>query len=272
MAFTTLHGRPIEVQGRAVAGRAVLRLKDAGGVKRELVDLAERHQALRAEVSSLRALIERLPSPVWIRNAAGRLTFANAAYAHAVEAPDQEAVVGNEIELFDNHSRDVIARERASTGVYAGRLPAIVAGTRRSLDVLEVRSAAGSAGLGIDATEAEAMRSALARMVDAHRRTLDQLSTGVAMFNSAQRLTFYNSAYRALWNLDASYLDQQPSDSAVLDTLRAARKLPEEQDFRQWKAQLHSAYRAVEAKEQTWHLPDGRTLRVATTPNPDGGV
>ena len=272
MAFTTLHGRPIEVQGRAIAGRAVLRLKDAGGVKRELVDLAERHQALRSEVSSVRALVERLPSPVWICNAAGRLTFANAAYAHAVEAPDVDAVVGKEIELFDNHSRDVIARERASTGAFAGRLPAVVAGTRRSLDVLEVRSAAGSAGLGIDATEAEAMRGALGRMVDAHRRTLDQLSTGIAMFNSAQRLTFYNAAYRAVWNLDPSYLDQQPSDSAMLDTLRTARKLPEEQDFRQWKAQLHSAYRAVEAKEYTWHLPDGRTLRVVTTPNPDGGV
>ena len=87
MAFTTLNGRPIECMGRAIAGRAVLRLKDAGGIKRELVDLAERHQALRSEVSSLRALVERLPSPVWIRDTAGRLTFVNAAYAQAVEAP-----------------------------------------------------------------------------------------------------------------------------------------------------------------------------------------
>ena len=58
----------------------------------------------------------------------------------------------------------------------------------------------------------------------------------------------------------------------MIEELRAARKLPEEQDFRQWKAQLHEAYRAVEAKEHTWHLPGGRTLRVVTTPNPDGGV
>ena len=58
----------------------------------------------------------------------------------------------------------------------------------------------------------------------------------------------------------------------MLDTLRAARKLPEEQDFRQWKQQLHEAYRAVEPKEHMWHLPDGRTLRVVTTPNPEGGV
>ena len=39
MALTTLAGRAIEAQGRAVGGRAVLRLKDASGVKRELPSL-----------------------------------------------------------------------------------------------------------------------------------------------------------------------------------------------------------------------------------------
>jgi signal transduction histidine kinase len=109
-------------------------------------------------------------------------------------------------------------------------------------------------------------------MVDAHRRTLDQLATGVAIFGSNQRLSFYNAAYRSLWDLDVEFLDRGPTDSAVLDRLRAARKLPDEQDFRQWKSALHEAYRAVEAKEHTWHLPDGRTMRVVTTPNPEGGV
>jgi len=272
MSFTTLAGRPIEAQGRAVAGRAVLRLKDAGGVKRELLFLVQRHEALLSEVASLRTLIERLPSPVWTRDTAGRLTFVNAAYARAVEAPSAADAVERSMELLDSAARENIARARTAGGAYAGRLPAIVAGTRRSFDVLDFRTETGSAGLGIDATEAETMRSAFARMVDAHRRTLDQLSTGVAMFDADHRLTFYNAAYRVLWNLDASYLEQGPTDSAVLDELRAARKLPEEHDFRQWMAQLHTAYCAVEAQEQTWHLPDGRTLRVVTTPNPDGGV
>ena len=272
MNFTTLAGRPIEAQGRAVAGRAVLRLKDASSLKRDLLDLVERHEALLSEAASLRALIEKLPSPVWTRDAAGRLTFVNAAYARAVETLNAADAVDRRLELLDSAARENIARARTAGGAYAGRLPAVVAGTRRSFDVLDFRTETGSAGLAIDATEAETMRSALARMVDAHRRTLDALSTGVAMFNAERRLTFHNAAYRALWNLDASYLEQGPSDSAVLDALRAARKLPEERDFRQWKAQLHTAYSAVEAQEQTWHLPDGRTLRVVTTPNPDGGV
>ena len=272
MTLTTRAGSVIEAQGRAVTGRAVLRLKDLSSVKRELLELAGRHEALLADVALLRALIERLPSPVWTRDAAGRLTFVNAAYARAVEARNAADAVERGLELLDSAARENISRSRAAGGAYAGRLSAIVAGARRSFDVLDLRTATGSAGLGIDATEAETMSNALARMVDAHRRTLDQLSTGVAMFDANQSLSFYNAACRALWDLEAGYLEEAPSDSAVLERLRTARKLPEEQDFRQWKAQLQEAYRAIEAKEHTWHLPDGRTLRVVTTPNPDGGV
>ena len=242
MAFTTLSGRPIEAQGRAIAGRAVLRLKDASGVKRDLLDLAERYEALQSEIAALRALIEKLPSPVWLRDATGRLIFVNAAYAQAVEARDPADAIERSLELLDSAARANIAQARHANGGYAGRLPAVVAGARRSFDVLDFQTETGSAGLGIDATEAETMRSALARLVDAHRRTLDQLSTGVAMFGADQKLTFYNAAYRALWNLDAAFLDRGPTDSAVLEELRATRKLPEERDFRQWKAQLHGAY------------------------------
>ena len=272
MTLTTLSGHPIEVQGRAIGGRAVLRLKDASGIKRELVELVARYERLSTELASLRALVEKLPSPVWARDAAGKLTFVNAAYARAVEARNAAEAIARHLELLDSAARENITQVRIGSGAYAGRLRAVVAGARRTFAVLDVATETGSAGIGIDATEVETLRGALTRLADAHRRTLDQLSTGVAMFGADHRLTFYNAAYRALWDLDAGFLDQGPTDSAVIDVLRAARKLPEEQDFRQWKAQLHEAYRAVEAKEHTWHLPGGRTLRVVTTPNPDGGV
>ena len=272
MTLTTLAGHPIEAQGRAIGGRAVLRLKDASGIKRELVELLARYDKQSIELVALRALAEKLPSPIWTRDAAGHLTFVNAAYVRAVEANSAADAIERRLELLDSTARENIAQECSASGAYAGRLRAVVAGARRTIDVLDFRTETGSAGIGMDATEEETMRSALARLADAHRRTLDQLSTGVAMFGPDHRLTFYNAAYRALWDLDAGFLDQSPTDSAVIEALRAARKLPEEQDFRQWKAQLHEAYRAVEAKDYTWHLPGGRTLRVVTTPNPDGGV
>ena len=272
MSLVSTGGRTIEAEGRAIGGRAVLRLRDASGLKGELAELNARHDKLLSDTESLRSLIEALPTPVWTRDITGALVFSNGAYAKAVEAKDPTDALARNVELLNRAARDEASRARAAGQSYRGRVPIIVAGSRRAFDVLVVPTRKGSAGIGIDATEAEAMRAELMRLSEAHRRTLDELATGVAIFGTDQRLTFYNAAYRSLWELEAGFLDQLPSDSAVLDQLRSARKLPEEQDFRQWKAALHEAYRAAEAKEHLWHLPDGRTLRVVTTPNPQGGV
>jgi signal transduction histidine kinase len=272
MTLTTTAGHPLEAEGRAVAGRAVLRLRDVSGIESELMDLAARHDRLTGDVETMKSLLNTLPAPVWARDRNGRLTFVNAAYAHAVEAEDPSDAVTRELELLDRTARENLARARAEGAARTERLPAIVAGERRVFDVVDAPSSAGSAGMAIDATEVEAMRADLARMIEAHRRVLDQLATGVAIFNVDRKLIFYNAAFRSLFELDAAMLDQMPPDGSLLDTLRANRKLPEEQDFRQWKQQLYEAYRAVEPREHMWHLPDGRALRVVTAPNPEGGV
>ena len=227
-----------------------------------------------SDIESLRTLIDALPSPVWTRDIAGALTFVNPAYARAVEAKDPAdalARVGRTARPASRATRP--AGARAAGKIYV----APHAGDRRRL-AAQFRRARRADPQGQrrhrhrrDRSRGDARASSTASN-DAHRRTLDQLATGVAIFTADQRLTFYNAAYRSLWDLDAGFLDQNPTDSAVLDQLRAARKLPEEQDFREWKAALHEAYRATEAAEHVWHLPDGRTMRVVTTPNPQGGV
>lgn len=272
MTLTTLGAKSVEAEGRAIGGRAVMRLRDVSGIKGELVALSARHDRLVGDMMALRTLIDALPFPVWARDQEGRLDFVNAAYANAVEARDPTEAVERNLELLDKSARDDAARMREGGTPYRGRVPAVIAGARRMFDVVEVPTRAGSAAVGIDATEVETVRSEMARMVDAHRRTLDQLATGVATFGADHTLRFYNEAYRALWDLDASFLDHGPTDSAILDRLRTGRKLPEQQDFRNWKNQLHEAYRNLEAREDLWHLPTGRTLRVVTTPNTEGGV
>ncbi len=272
MTVTTRTDRLIEADGQAIGGRAVLRLRNVSGIRQELGDLMVRHQKQIDEADALRTLVDAVDVPIWTRDADGQLVFANRAYVRAVEARDAADVVERGVELFDRASRTGLLRAQEATQPYAGRLAAVVMGARRSFAVHSVPTRSGSSGIGIDITEADRMRADLARMTEAHRRTLDQLAIGVASFGSNQKLAFCNAAYRSLWDLDAGFLDQEPTDSAVLDRLRAARKLPEEQDFRQWKALLHDAYHATEAKEHTWHLPDGRTLRVVTTPNAEGGV
>ncbi|HEY7228739.1 MAG TPA: PAS-domain containing protein [Pseudolabrys sp.] len=272
MTVTSRAGNPIAVEGRVIAGRAILRLRDVSGIEHELLDLAARHDELLGDVEIMRSLLDTLPAPVWARDAGGRLIFVNSAYARAVDAENPTHAVARELELLDQSARMEVARARTAGETYIGRFPVVAAGIRRVFDVIDASSGAGSAGMAVDRTEAETLRAELMRMIEAHRRVLDQLATGVAVFNVDRKLTFYNAAFRSLFDLDAGFLDQTPTDAAVLDALRGRRKLPEEQNFRQWKQELYEAYRAVEAKEHTWHLPDGRTLRVITTPNPEGGV
>lgn len=272
MTLTTLADRPIEAEGRAIGGRAVLRLRDVQGARRELAALNDSYHALRGDVAALRTLIDAFPIPVWARDTEGRLDFVNTAYAKAVEANDPTEAVERGLELLDRAARKDFARMRAAGTGFRDRVAAVVAGARHTFDVSEVPTERGSTGLAIDVTEIEAAQAEVKRMSEAHRRTLDELSTAVATFGADQRLTFYNAAYRSLFDFDAAMLDEGPTDSALLERLRTQRKLPEEQDYRQWKNQLHEAYRSLEAREALWHLPDGRTLRVVTTPNPQGGV
>jgi signal transduction histidine kinase len=272
ITFATATGRYMTAEGRAIGGRAVLRLSEVTGLKKEIAELGLHLNQLRAEREAERALIEALPSPVWVRDAGGRLTFANAAYAQAVQAADGASAVAAERELLDDGTRAESAKSRAGGAVFSSRVPALVGGARHAFDVLEVPTPRGSAGIARDATAAETLRAEIARTVESHRRILDELATGVAMFRPDHTLSFYNSAYQSLWDLDAAFLDQRPTDSAVLDRLRAARRLPEQPDFRAWKVRLHQAYGATKPTIHEWHLPDQRALRVVTAPDPDGGV
>ena len=157
---------------------------------------------------------------------------------------------------------------------FTSRLPIVTGGERRMYDVRAVNVGSASVGVAIDASEADALSAALVRMAEAHRRTLDQLSSGVAVFDGQRRLAFYNDSYRQLWDLDSAFLDGNPDDSTVLDQLRAVRKLPEQADFRAWKAKLHEAYRAIEPTKDTWIRsvyftdPNGIKLELAALVRP----
>ena len=270
--LTTSNGHAIEAMGRAIGGQAIVRIRALSGLRRELAEMNLRYRALLEETEVLRGFVAAAPWPIWTKRATGGLSYVNAAYARATEANGVEDAVDRSLELLDSGDRGVMDRALNDNASFAARLPIVVGGERRIFDVHARRVGGGSAGIAIDASEATALSAALVRMTEAHRRTLDQLSSGVAVFDAERRLSFYNDSYRRLWDLDHTFLDSNPDDSSVLDRLRAARKLPEQPDFRAWKAKLHEAYRAVEPATDTWYLPDGRAVRVVTTPNPEGGV
>ncbi len=272
LAAPSLRGRFFEIDGRAVSGRAVMRIRDVSGDRLQLVKLRQNFTDTSGALATLRAMLNAIVWPVWMRDATGQLAWVNASFVRAVEGKDAADVIARRLELFDSEARQASEAARLEGRVWREKAPALAAGERRTFDVIEVASASGSAGVGNDLSEIATLRGELERQISSHARTLDQLSTAVAIFDRSKRLVFYNAAYRQIWQLDAGFLDSQPTDGEVLDRLRSRRLLPEQADFRGWKAQLMGAYQATEPVEHVWHLPDGRTLRAVTSPNKQGGV
>ncbi|MFG1343757.1 PAS-domain containing protein [Xanthobacter autotrophicus DSM 431] len=252
------------VEGRSLNGAGVLLVRPEAE--------AGQARAVEALGPGLAAALDAAPAPAWLRSADGVLLYVNPAFVAAVGAASAEEARAGGLDLLDARTRAAAAGAEKTGGAFHQRVRAVAKGQRRQLEVVEVAGDFGIAGLAIDVTGEEAARAETAQAVAAHRRTLDQLTTAVAIFGADERLVFHNAAYERLFDLAPSFLDQRPADGEILEDLRTRRKVPEQADFRAWRAKLREAYRAIEPVNDWWHLPGGQMLRVVITPNAEGGV
>lgn len=266
----TLASELLEADGRTAGGLATLRFRPLAGERREVAALAHDAHKLGRQVERLSAVLDAAPLPVWLRSEDGRLAWVNQAYVAAVEAHDSDMVLKTGLEIARPESLDT-ACANPKTGLL-GRAHAVVGGAMRALDIYEVALSGGRAGFAIDMSRLEEAEKELDRHIKAHTSTLNKLDTAIAIFGPDQRLRFYNAAYAALWPLDAQWLETRPTDGEILDRLRSQRCLPEQANYREWRARQLSAYTTLETRESWWYLPDGRSLHVVCEQHPFGGV
>ena len=250
------------VEGRAVAGGAWLRLS--------------RLETSGAGVDTgLSRLADASPSPTWIVDATGRLAWANAAWLNEMKADTLEDAQTRNLS-FDRGADTLIA-EAARSGMRQEAFRWTAGGGRRRAWRVIAEPVTGGPGtvlaFAIDMTEAEETRDTLRRHVEAHDETLNHLADAVAIFGPSKRLAFHNTAFQQLFNIDPAWLDERPTHAELLDRLRQRRLLPETMDYPGFKARELDFYGASEAAaDDSWSLPDGRTLRVVRQPHPLGGI
>lgn len=272
LILKTAAGGHVEADGRAAAGRAVLRFKDVAGYKRDLSVILDQHMRLARDVRASRALLSALPHPAWLRDQSGRLTWVNTAYIKAVDAESEAEVVDGQIELLETRQRAQVARVLKTGETFKERLPLVVGSDRKSHEVTVLPLGDATAGAAIDVADIESAKGELDRQVAAYDRTLDRVATAVAIFNAERKLTFFNAAYQKLWKLDSDWLATGPSDGMVLDRLRELGRLHEMVNYREWKSKVLKCYENDDEFEDVWHLPDGRIVHVMASQRPDGGV
>jgi signal transduction histidine kinase len=272
LVVETQSGAPMEVQGRKTASHVLARFISLSENQRMQARLRLENQRLSSDYENMLGLVDALKMPFWLRSADGRLKWVNRAYAEAVEADSPDTALRDSKEFLGTASRETIVAHHEKLPVFEQVMSTVIAGDRRVFAVTDFAGATGSAGIASDMSAIETIREEYERTVRSHADTLDQLTTAVAIFDPQEKLRFFNQAFMRLWDLDQQFLDSAPDNALLLDRLRSDGKIAEQPEWRRWKEQLLSAYRAVESQEHWWHLPDGRTIRVIANPQPKGGV
>lgn len=265
-------GVPIDVIGRTAGGTAMVRFGDLTGERAAHARLTSEHRATCEELETFKALLETSANPAWLRDRASRLVWANAAYGQCIDLDNGSKNVEQGAELFGVQSSRMISEKLAKGEAFHDKLTTVVRGDRVIFDVTAAAGPAGSAGMAVDQTETDAVRTELNRTIQSHEETLDQLATAVAMFDENAGLRFHNQAFQKLWDLDTDFLRGRPNMSMFLDRMRTQGQLPEQPDWRRWKNEILAAFQSADAQEYWWHLPDRRTLRVFANPHPKGGL
>ena len=272
MVIETNRDEVIEAQGRVAGGQAFVRFIALNNLRAELAELKIERDRLMGSISAFQTLLDAIDMPVWQRDRDGQLTWVNEAYCDAVEASSPETAVSDGREFLPTIAREQIRATVTPERPFHDKLSTVVRGNRTFFDVVDVRCPSGSAGMALDVSEIEAVREELKRTLRSHAETLDHLATPVAIFDGERRLQFYNQAFVQLWELDIGFLEQRPDNSELLDRLRAGHKLSEQLNWKNWKENALSVYRALEPWSDLWHLPNGQILRVFATAHPQGGA
>ena len=247
-------------------------MRDVSGDRLELVRLRENQSRQTAQLENLRALLDLSSSPsgcagrrkIW----SGSMRPMPMRWTPRTRATRWRA----KLELLDRQALDAVTRAREAGMIWRQRQHLVVAGERRLMEAFDDLASGGAGGVATDLSELESLRANHARQMESHIRTLDQLADRRGDLRPWQKAGFRQR--RLSPALVAGPRLPRPASERleILDRLRAARRLPEQADYRAWKNALLDLYHTLDPAAQVWHLPDGRTLRVGFDPNPQGGI
>ncbi len=269
-------GRFLEADGRTAGARAVVWVSDATikGLEESSArgKLEEARQVIARDPTAFLDMLGKAPFPSWRMSGMGKLQWVNPAYIDAVDGTNLDRVLDRQL-MLDQATADQ-ARKTISEGIDIDETRHItINGARRAMRILTFPLSGGAGAMALDVTAQEDAREELNRHVRAHDETLNHVADAVAIFGADRKLTFYNKAFRDMWDLDESFLLDRPSHGQLLDRLRERRKLPARANYAEWRAEELSYYLDIDGvKEDTWSLPDERTLSVTRQRHPMGGL
>lgn len=201
--------------------------------------------------------LHTLPVAIWQRDEGGKIIDANAAYRNLLSLSADDSFKELTPSLYKNGL------------LHQETIHLVVNGERRLIECHEM----GSGGVAIDITPREELQDRLGDVSQALTEVMENATSAMALFDGGRKLVRYNQAYLRLWGLEENFLSHHPRYEEILEHLREHRKLPEQENFAQFrKSQIANFTNLTEPTQEFFYLPDGTSLRVVAIPYATNGL
>ena len=254
------------------------------GVAGYAIDIEEQQQVareFRAFRDAQRALLDQLSVGVALFDGEERLTFANRPFRRLFSLTEDAVEALTPFDRFLAEARErgrtpevrdfpEWRRERATwfglQAAYEEAWP-LPGGTHLRV-VAQPMPDGGLVLITEDRTESLALSAVRDTLLRTRTATLDSLFEALAIFAPDGSVQLWNRSFAGTWGLNTELLDQHPSADELLNAIGRNLVRPEEASL------IGAAVRAAtldrREKEGRVDLADGRTLRFAGIPLPDG--
>ncbi|MGD0144669.1 MAG: PAS-domain containing protein [Rhizomicrobium sp.] len=265
-----LEGKAFALSARAKGGRKIALSGQPVRARASIFARVERRTDVEFDY---RGLLDAIDAPAWLRDGNLRLKWANRAFLAATGDATLEAALAADRSV-ERSEIDLAASALDTHEPINARRYAVIRGERRSLDIrLRELDDGGVAGVAFDVTEAATTETRLQIERDAHCEVFDHMSTAVAIFGTDRRLIISNTVFAKQFDLAERWLESLPTLDEILETLRAAGRLPEQREFAVWKRRLLDLFNEPRTDtSEVWHLPSGKSERMSSHPHALGGI
>ncbi|MBN9886015.1 PAS-domain containing protein [Pelagibaca abyssi] len=218
------------------------------------------------ELSQLRHVMARTPTPVWQTDSTRRVVWGNTSFDDLCTGAGLADRTTPPFDILPDDREDIHV-SRVSSGARED-------GTQSWYEVRSYRVPEGRLNFAqnIDAViHAEATQR---NFLQTLTRIFAHLPIALAVFDKDLRLVLFNPALLDLTKLPAEFLSGRPNLLSFFDMLREKRMMPEPKNYRSWRDKLSEVIAAASSDlyVETWNLPSGLTYKITGRPHPDGGV